>query len=679
MKVRVISILFLGTFLPAFTARGQEIMLEPTKGISRTRPGTTGQAPATNNTTARPGEARKDSIGFTHRDDRKDSVAVTWRYIDSSFRHRLDSSVNDFDNYFPVPSSYQYLGNNGQAAYPLIFSPEMNPGWDAGFHAFDIYRFTLQNAKFYRTNRPFTSLSYQLASGKEQMVSAFHTQNPRPDISFGLEYRLINAPGLFINQNTNHNNYRLFSTYAGRRKRYNAQFIFSGNTIRASENGGIVNDSLLSDPNKKKRFSIPVNLGNDYFNPNPFATAVNTGNIYDDFSFFFRHGYDFGKKDSVSVNDSTMEYLFYPKLRIRHTFNYSSQKYRFQDSYGDSAIYATWYDINLANAQDTFVLSENWKVLGNDLSLISFPDPKNTAHFISAGVNLQNIYSPSAGRFHNLDIHAEYRLPTRNRKWNMELSGQYFFSGLNQGDYLAKAFVSRYLNPRFGFIRLHFSNVNRTPSFVFDRRSSFNLAAGPDLSKENNISLGAFSDNRFARIGFRNHLLTNYTYLTDHYNYAQYNKVINILQLFFSKTIHLGSKFNWYLDVTYQQTDPTAPLRIPRLFTRNRFAFEGLYLKNLNISTGLEVRYYTPFEAPDYSPVLGRFFFQDSMRISNLPDVAAFVHFRIKGFTGFLRAENLNTVDFSNGLSFTNNNFAAPHYPTQGLMIRLGIKWFFVN
>ena len=53
------------------------------------------------------------------------------------------------------------------------------------------------------------NLSYQLASGKEQMIKALHTQNPRPNWSFGFDYRLISAPGFFTNQNTNHKSYRL--------------------------------------------------------------------------------------------------------------------------------------------------------------------------------------------------------------------------------------------------------------------------------------------------------------------------------------------------------------------------------------------------------------------------------------------------------------------------------------
>ena len=76
---------------------------------------------------------------------------------------------------------------------------------------------------------------------------------------------------------------------------------------------------------------------------------------------------------------------------------------------------------------------------------------------------------------------------------------------------------------------------------------------------------------------------------------------------------------------------------------------------------------------------MGQFVPQDSVVISNLPDISAFVHFRIKSFTGYLRAENLNAVSLSNGFAFTNNNFAAPHYIYPGFIFRFGIQWNFVN
>jgi len=56
------------------------------------------------------------------------------------------------------------------------------------------------------------------------------------------------------------------------------------------------------------------------------------------------------------------------------------------------------------------------------------------------------------------------------------------------------------------------------------------------------------------------------------------------------------------------------------------------------------------------------------------------VHFRIRSFAAYVRAENLNTAVSREGVfGFYNNNLAAPNYPYQGLMIRVGIYWSFVN
>src|SRR6185295_19209086 len=117
--------------------------------------------------------------------------------------------------------------------------------------------FTLQDTRFFKTTRPFTQLTYLLASGKEQMIRVLHTQNIKPNWNFGFEYRLITAPGFFKTQNTNHNNYRLFSNYQGKKKRYSAFFELLGNKLTSSENGGIKNDSFLSISRYKYRIGIP--------------------------------------------------------------------------------------------------------------------------------------------------------------------------------------------------------------------------------------------------------------------------------------------------------------------------------------------------------------------------------------------------------------------------------------
>ena len=627
--------------------------------------------------------SQKDTIGFVHRDDKKDSIAISYKYLDSIRSTPFDSSINDFDAYFSVPSTYAYLGNNGAAAYSLIYKPNAKAGWDAGFHAFDVYRYTLEESKFYKTNRPFSQLSYQLASGKEQMIKAFHTQSPRPNWSFGFDYRLISAPGFFVTQNSNHKSYRLFSNYQGKRKRYAAFFIMLGNTLKKSENGGIQADSSLDNPNYRKRFAVPVNLGKAAnYEPNPFQSSVTTGNVYKDFTFFVRQTYDIGKKDSVAINDSTTEYLFYPKLRAQHSFTYSTYNYLYRDDQADSDIYKKWYDTVPKVGKDSFLVHEKWSVMSNDITLLQFPDTKNSGQFISAGVKFENIKGELKGgtkNYYNFIIHGEYRNKTRNKLWDVLAKGEFYVNGLNSGDYSIYATIARHLSNKLGDIRLFFKNVNRSPSFIFDNLSNFNFKNPGLTKKENIISFGADAKNSFITLGFKNHLITNLGYFTDYYHTSQSTKLINLLQLYASKKIKLAKRWNLYADITFQQTDGSAPIKVPMLFTRNRLAYEGVFFQNLNLSTGLEVRYFTPFEAYNYSPVMGQFMPQDTFQLKNLPDISAFFHFRIKSFTAFIRAENLNTVSFTNGFGFTNNNFAAPHYPTQGFMLRFGIQWGFVN
>ncbi|MEO7768650.1 MAG: putative porin, partial [Ferruginibacter sp.] len=236
-----------------------------------------------------------------------------------------------------------------------------------------------------------------------------------------------------------------------------------------------------------------------------------------------------------------------------------------------------------------------------------------------------------------------------------------------------------FLNKRLGNIRLSFNNVNRSPSYIYETGSSFNFGNTGNYKKENITSLKASADNPFFSLAVANYLITNYVYFTGYYKTAQYSKVINLLQATASKKIKVSRRWNWYTDLTLQQVDGAVPIKVPFIFTRNRLAYEGVFYKNLNLSTGIEFRYYTPFKAYNYSPVMGQFTPQDSVTIKNRPDVTAFLHFRIKSFTAYLRGENLNTVDFTNGFSFTKNNFAAPHYVYPGLVIRFGILWNFVN
>lgn len=638
-----------------------------------------------------PGGARtggKDSLRTRNKNE--DSITISFRYLDSTASYYLDSSVGDFTKRFPIPATHIYLGNTGNAARSILFTPRFSSGFNPGFNAFDIYTWKLDKVRFFNTTRPYSELNYQLASRAEQIIELLHTQNLKPNWNILFQYRLINAPGFFKSQKTNHNNYLLSSKYQSKNRRYNNYVVLLGNKLQSSENGGIIDTiDYLNHPNAayKDRFNIPTKLGGDEaFSANFFSTKITTGNKYSLFSGIIRQQYDFGKKDSI-VTDSTVIPLFFPKLRFEHTFSLVQNKYTYHDFLADSVYYKTYYDTSLRKPKDTFALRERWQVVSNDFSIYQFPDAKNLHQFIKAGLTIQNLsaeYASSKKNYYNLFGHAEYRNKTRNQQWDIEANGTLYFTGLNSGDFEASISLQRLLGNKIGYLKAGFENTNRTPFTFYDSRSSFYLLkTSIDFKKENNTHL--FASYMLPSFKFRltghYYLLTNYTYIKNYYQLQQESALFNVLQIAAEKTFKLGKHWNWHADVYFQQVVGSAPLNLPVIYTRNRIAYEGdLGFKNLDIALGVELKYRSAYKADGYSPVLGQFFYQDSVTIRNqLPDIAAYVHFRIKPFKAFVRAENLNTARADSGFGFTRNNLVAPGYALPGLLIRLGVYWSFVN
>ena len=364
----------------------------------------------------------------------------------------------------------------------------------------------------------------------------------------------------------------------------------------------------------------------------------------------------------------------------------------------DSAFYNKWYGLTFKNSsQLNFWLQDKWKFVSNDFVIKQFPQTKNPGQFIEAGLRLENfsgafssspnpIYlvqifpePPVKKNFYNLVLHGEYRNKTKNKKWDALATGEFYAAGHNIADFSVYGTLTRFLNSKLGDVQVSFQNVNRSPSYIFTGNSAFDLDSN-SLTKKENITVITFQANnpRFTLMA-RNISIANYTYFKNFYQTDQYSGLVNLTQFTASTKSKISRRFNLYSDFIVQQTAGQTPVRVPLFYTRQRLAFEGNFFKNLNLSTGFDVKYNTPYHANNYSPVMGKFFPQDTVLINNLPQVNFFFNFRIKSFTAFVALENLNTVDVENGFGFTNNNYAAPLYPTPGLLFRFALQWRFVN
>ncbi len=133
---------------------------------------------------------------------------------------------------------------------------------------------------------------------------------------------------------------------------------------------------------------------------------------------------------------------------------------------------------------------------------------------------------------------------------------------------------------------------------------------------------------------------------------------------------------NWENELTYQLTSDKDVLPLPAFS-----AYTNLYLlfriaKVLRTEFGADLRYYTAYYAPAYSPIIGQYVNQDAIarvKTGNYPTVNVYLNFHLKHTRFYVMGSHVN---YSAG---SGNPFLVPHYPLNRLVLRLGVSWNFFN
>lgn len=156
---------------------------------------------------------------------------------------------------------------------------------------------------------------------------------------------------------------------------------------------------------------------------------------------------------------------------------------------------------------------------------------------------------------------------------------------------------------------------------------------------------------------------------------AQAGKNVQLLGLTLNQDFHRGV-LNWENELTYQATTDKDVYPLPT-FT----CYTNLYLlfriaRVLRTEFGADMRYFTRYYAPSYSPIIGQYAVQDvnyRTKIGNYPIINAYVNFHLKRTRFYVMISHVN---YSSG---SGNPFLVPHYPLNRLVIHFGLSWNFVN
>ncbi|WP_337536597.1 putative porin [Segatella sp.] len=183
--------------------------------------------------------------------------------------------------------------------------------------------------------------------------------------------------------------------------------------------------------------------------------------------------------------------------------------------------------------------------------------------------------------------------------------------------------------------------------------------------------------------------IKNYTYFSQSYDITkeglrtgvmvtpmQESGGINLLTAQLEQKFRLGI-LNWENQFTYQHSSKESVLPVPAFNAYTNLYIKFKVVKVLNVDLGADMRYFTSYEAPDYSPYMGQYTVQgngeNNVKIGNYPIVNVYANVHIKHTRFFVMMSHINAGQGDK------NYFFAPHYPMNERVFRIGVSWNFCN
>ncbi len=630
-----------------------------------------------------PGDKLKDSVAFeqsnTDEWSSDKTIKVQYKLLNSERVHLPDSSIHTFHRRPYYQPWYVDLGNFGSAVRNLEFTPEDRLGPTLGYNALDVYRIKPDSLRFYNTTAPYSLFSFNLGSKLEQNLHIMHTQNIKPNWNVAVEYKRLGAGGFFLLQRTVHDMGAVTTNYESINRKYKLRAGFSYNKGQQDENGGIADETQLTDPDFSTRSNIDINYANAQANSGSAVPRSLITNVVRDYNVVLQHGYSWGRTDSLYNDDSTkMSITFTPRFGISHHFRLSNQQYTYKDKAPDSLRYAPFFNTVFLEGDSVFTRQKQ-NTFDNALLLNGFIGKNEQQIRFSAGAGIQvDKFSTRYLDGATFVTYASNYLVGQIRKealdtgqWFYGADAKFYITGIAAGNSLLKAFAGKELGDGFATLEAGVQqNINNAPYSYTLYINQYDTITN-SFNKESITTLyAALSSTRYNfNVGLKNHLVSNYLYINQSQLPGQYATAFNILQLSAQKA------FGWrgiVLDneLIYQQVPGSAPVNIPMLMGRHQLSYERKIFKSaLQIAVGVQMRYHSPYNTASYSPIFHRYYYTNTYFLSNDPIYAAFFNFKVKRFRCYIMLDQVQTL-FTEG-----NAIYAPGYPAQDMMMRFGFTW----
>lgn len=589
---------------------------------------------------------------------------------------------------------YNMLGNLGSPRLSRIFSDrEADTAPTIFLQPFSSFYVRPDQMIFTNSNIPYTNLSYFKGGDKltgEERFKSYLSMNANKRLAFGFKIDYQYGRGNYDNQSAAHFNAGLFASYMGRH--YQMHAMYNNFYIKQNENGGITDDRYITRPEemasgskKYKTNEIPVNLE---------ATSNRNHNFYVYLTQRYRLGFSRQTEKIVDNKDNTGKDTlnveeFVPVTSIIHTIDLQRSRHNFHSKDVNSGFFPE-PQISDTYTNDSTVALSLKNVVG--LSLL-----EGFNKYAKAG--LTAYISHKYSKYTLMDINADKEKP-RNMKYSEQevfvggelakrqgtalhynISGEIGIADVAAGQYRLVGDADLSIPFLGDTVRLtaHAHLKNILPSFYMRHYHSNHYSWDiDDMDKELHTRIEGGISMKKTRTSIKAGLETikNYTYFDGSSLPRQTNGSVKVAEAMLRQDFQLGIL---HLDneVIWQKSSNESVLPLPDWsLYHNLYLLTKVAKQVLTVQIGADVRYFSKYYAPAYSPAIQQYRVQNANEMTELggfPIVNIYANLQLKRTRIFAMMYHVNST------MGNKNYFMSPHYPIDPKGFRFGLSWNFYD
>ena len=612
-----------------------------------------------------------------------DSLKVhKWRYDANVYDfdiHTYDSTLDMLHLHRPANRNGRVTANLYQLGTAIQSHEYFEPNEPTRFlflKSFTPYMHQAETEEFYNVSKPFTLFGYDGGQKDEQTIDVLHTQNITRAINIFFKYNSYGGNGEYVQQKTKNRSGSLGGSFIN--GRYATHLAWTFNRIDAQENGGIVDEYLVRDSiMSAKEIAVRLTDARTYIKDRQWFFDQKVGFVRakesdtsDTGGYWFSLQYTFSRQASTKYYRDKPGKYYNPILRDSlslYKHNYTNRSTHDSCAYSDQIHQIR---LNLEEIKNPYAPFGLYGALGVH---------KARYYYFNVDTLFANIHTTSkSSAYFEAGLH-------RTRPGLLTFSGSYrqYLAGYKLGDFTMK-----------GQIRQQFSKSDKPlsisaealferskPDYFLTDYQSNHLKWQNDFSDRPLTMMlsGVLDVPRFrTSIGGHYALHTNYIYLDTDCQPMQADKAFSVMDVQLRNHLS-GAGFNLVSRINYQISGNENVLPLPKLTAYEALYYErDLFFESTNghlyFQLGLDMTFWTKYNAQSYCPAVALFHNQNESETGNYPFVGAFLNVRIKQVRFFICGHHINYNLFG-----MRDFLLAPNYPTSKATFSYGIRWSFYD